>query len=151
MTNHAPAWRSIYERVAPFLALMIFLLALAAGVGTYVNDRNDRERDRAITALNSERIADQERLLSCFDKFATALAGGLPPVRQASAVWNDAVAGVVSGLTDALVKTLNKQVVPADVQAVIDAGRSFVAANTALSQARTDNPYPDAPSRFCGD
>lgn len=48
-----PAWRQIYDKVAPALALLCLLLALGAGVGTYVNDR-------AIDKANTTRIADNE-------------------------------------------------------------------------------------------
>ncbi len=48
-----PAWRQIYDKVAPALALLCLLLAIGAGVGTYVNDR-------AISSANTKRIADNE-------------------------------------------------------------------------------------------
>lgn len=48
-----PAWRQIYDKVAPALALLCLLLAMGAGVGTYVNDR-------AIQTANENRIADNE-------------------------------------------------------------------------------------------
>jgi uncharacterized protein HemX len=45
--------RDIYDRVAPALALLILVIALAAGVGTYFNDR-------AITNSNAKRLSDNE-------------------------------------------------------------------------------------------
>lgn len=50
---HLPPWRLIYDRIAPFLALVILLIALGAGVGTYINDR-------AVDRSNADRIADNE-------------------------------------------------------------------------------------------
>lgn len=43
----------IYRRVAPLLLVCTFVLAIGAVVGTYVNDRNDRERAREQIAVNT--------------------------------------------------------------------------------------------------
>ncbi len=139
----------LYQRVAPLLALLALVVAVGAGMATYLNDRADAQRDRAITKVNSQSIDRQEQLLVCFNRFATALAGGLPPVREASANWNAAVAGVVSTLTSALVLSQSGQAGDPEVQAVIDAGNAFVEANAALTEAREENPYPEAPEQFC--
>jgi hypothetical protein len=46
-------WRTVYDRIAPGLALLILVIALGAGIGTYFNDR-------AIAHSNTSRIADNE-------------------------------------------------------------------------------------------
>ncbi len=144
-----PPWRAIYDRIAPFLALLILLIAMGAGVATYVNDQNDRERDRAITSVNTQRIADQTRLLACFDKFATALAGGLPPVREASAARDVALRRALGSLRDGLSKAVTGTVTPQDVRGIVREFQAYEAASDQLEQVRADNPYPEAPSEFC--
>jgi hypothetical protein len=44
-------WRTVYDRIAPGLALLILVIALGAGIGTYFNDR-------AIAHSNTSRIAE---------------------------------------------------------------------------------------------
>lgn len=45
-TPNLPPWRQIYDKFAPLLALLALLFAIAAGVGTYVNDRANARQDR---------------------------------------------------------------------------------------------------------
>lgn len=52
-TPTLPPWRLVYDRIAPGLALLCLVIALAAAVGTYVNDRANARQDREQTAANS--------------------------------------------------------------------------------------------------
>lgn len=160
----APPWRTIYDKYAPFLALLILVIAITAGVGTYVNDRNDRARDRALEQANADRLADNTRLLDCFDAFATTLAGGLPKVREASALRDDAAEArdeadstAANGLKDLLIQAVHGNAGPEDVKPVIVNYRKLQAAQRVLTKAsrhldevREANPYPKPPSEFCG-
>lgn len=132
----------IYRRVAPFLLVAALVLAIVAAVGTYVNDR-------AIDRSNTERLAAQGELLDCFDDFATSLAGGLPPVREASAKRDAKLAAAAASLQEALVRLARNEAGPNDIQAVVTALSEYQAANRNLEQVRDANPYPEAPSTFC--
>lgn len=132
----------VYRRLAPPLLVLALIIAIAAAVGTYVNDR-------AINQANARSLAAQGRLLGCFDRFATALAGGLPPVRVASAQRDAALAAAAVALQAALVKLAAEAVGPTDVRSVIDALGRFLEASDTLDQVRSQNPYPEAPSQFC--
>lgn len=154
----------IYRRIAPLLIVCALVLAIGAVTGTYVNDRADRRRDHAITEANSARIQDNADLLACFDKFATALAGGLPPVRDASAArddaraaWEDASNAVSKAIEAALARAASGQPVDGSQVPVIlgafhdldTASAALHKANTNLDQVRAANPYPPPPSTFC--
>jgi hypothetical protein len=52
-TPTLPPWRTIYERYAPFLALVCLLIAIAAAVGTVVNDRANQRQDREQLEANT--------------------------------------------------------------------------------------------------
>lgn len=135
-------WRPIYERVAPILVVMCLLASLFASVGTYWGSRVNSAQDRA-------RTADNTRLLACFDDFASALAGGLPPVRKATAATNTALAAAMAELRAGLVKVGAGTFTGADLNRLIDAFAAYQEANDHLEQVRAANPYPPAPSTFC--
>jgi hypothetical protein len=154
---HVPPWRAIYDKLAPGLALLILIIALAAGVGTYFNDR-------AIAKANADRLSDQGDLLACFDLFATNLAGGLPPVREASAArddaraaWENASDAVSKAIEAALARAVageptDGSQVPVILGAFHDldvASAALDRANAHLDKVRADNPYPKPPSEFC--
>lgn len=163
-TITTPPWRTLYDKIAPFLALLIFLVAIGAGVATYVNDQNDRERDQALDRVQAQAIADNAALLECFDDFATTLAGGLPPVREASQARDDAAqardeadSAAANMLKELLVKAVHGDAGPEDVEPVIaayerlaEAQVALTAASEQLDQVRAANPYPSPPSEFCG-
>lgn len=149
-------WRVIYDRFAPFVALLCLLIAVVAAAGTYVNDRNQ-------TAERQDRVRENSRLLACFDKFATELAGGLPPVRVASEARDKAVTGkdvgvaqVMRALDNLLNKAIEGTAKPADSDRLVKALEDYKAAfkrlreaNQNLDDVREANPYPPPPSEFC--
>lgn len=144
-----PPWRVIYDRLAPGLALLCLVIAVVAAAGTYVNDRNDRERDRAIARANAARIAENARLLECFDDFATTLAGGLPPVREATIKRDEALSNALRDLENLLVKALADNADPRDGDKLVKSLQQYREATQELRQVREDNPYPEPPSTFC--
>lgn len=147
----SPTWRTIYERVAPLLAIMCLLIALLAAVGTYMNSRADEKQDDLIAEQTAARGKDNAQLLACFDAFATALAGGLPPVREATAARDQALAEALTALQDLLSKAIHGNTEPGDADPLVEALTAYRAANAALEQVREENPYPEAPSEFCAD
>lgn len=144
------AWRRRFDQLQPIIIVFLFVLAISAVAATYVNDQNDRERDRAITRANTERLADNARLLGCFDRFATSLAGGLPPVRAATVARDDALQAALSSLRDGLAKAIAKTITPKDVRGIVRKFEAYEDAGDNLAGVRADNPYPEAPSEFCG-
>lgn len=54
MNHHVPPWRAIYDRIAPGLALLCLVIAIGAGIGTYVNDRANARQDRERIEANTE-------------------------------------------------------------------------------------------------
>lgn len=133
----------LYARVAPLIALLTILAAFAALVFTYTNGQNDL-RD------NARRDRERSQLLGCFDRFATALAGGLPPVRKASAARDDVLlTALTDGLQNLLVKALAQDATPADARRLLDQLRQLQAAQDTLQDVRDENPYPPPPSEFC--
>lgn len=146
----------VYRRAAPLLLVLSFVIAIVAAAGTYANDR-------AISKANTERIADQAHLLRCFDEFATSLAGGLPPVREATVrrddarvAWEAANSEVARAIEAALAHVASTGADGSQLAAILSAFHDLDAAsvrldraNAHLTQVREDNPYPPPPSEFC--
>lgn len=147
--NPSPTTTAIYTRVAPILMVVSLLIGIGAAVGTYVNDRANVRQDhqRIIDEAASSRA--QQGLLECFDKFATQLAGGLPPVRAASAARDDALAAAEVELRDALVDIVSGADVKHELRKLVRALNAFQTASDHLSAVRAANPYPPAPATFC--
>lgn len=165
-----PRWRK-FDPVAWFVLSVLAVVAIYGGVGTYYNSRADHKRDVAIDAVQSQRIADNNvaaaennALLDCFDGFATDLAGGLPPVREATAerddaraAWENASSAVSRAIEEALSRAVSGapvdgSQVPVILGAFHDldvASTELHKANQNLRQVRADNPYPPPPSEFC--
>lgn len=141
--------RELYEQVAPVLAIVIMLTAFSALGWSWQNSRADARQDRAALAENARRDAERTQLLDCFDRFATDLAGGLPPVREATAQANDALARALGLLGKGLAKVGAGTFDEADLRGLIAAFDDYQRANDHLAQVRADNPYPSPPSTFC--
>lgn len=157
-TRTARIW---FDRWAPALYLMVAVLALIgifiSTAATITNGRQDVER-----AAEAKVRDDQQRgLLACFDEFAAQLAGGLPPIREASAARD-----VAQGNRDSALQQVVSLIVvgatrpPADEaasrQEFLDAleqlrvaGVELEEATAAVQAAREEHPFPPAPSTFC--
>jgi hypothetical protein len=127
----------LYRRAAPVIVVITALIAIGAVV---FSAHTSRESDR-----------QKADLLSCFDRFATDLAGGLPPVRDATAERDAANAAAMGSLGDGLVKVGAGTFKEADLKAIVAAFAAYREANQKLDQVRAANPYPPAPSTFCAD
>lgn len=141
--------REFYDQVAPWLMLLIGIVA-AIGIwvgasATITNARQDAQ-SRAETQVRDQQ---QRALLDCFDDFASQLAGGLPPVREASAVRDDALAKALGSLSSGLVKVQQGGVTPDELAEIIDDFAKYQRAADDLTEVRAENPYPPAPSTFC--
>lgn len=148
MTPHPP-WRVIYDRIAPALALLCLVIAIGAGIGTYVNDRANQRQDR-------ERLEQNEQLLACFDNFADDLAGALPPVREASQRRNETISETFAALENLLIRALaaDGEEVPQDqaiqiLSRLAKALEAYRNADQDLQDVQDENPYPEPPSEFC--
>lgn len=88
MNTPRPPWRSLYDKIAPVLALLCLVIALGAAVGTYVNDR-------AVDRSNAKRIADNEAnaVTSCENANETRAAS--------RALWNYVLDLAAAGNPDA--------------------------------------------------
>lgn len=141
--------RQFYDQVAPWLMLLIGVVA-AVGIWVGASATITNARQDAQTRAESEvRDQQQKALLDCFDDFASQLAGGLPPVREASASRDDALASALDALREGLVKAQQGGVGPSDLTAIIDSFANYQRAADDLTRAREENPYPEAPSAFC--
>lgn len=144
--------RVLFDRYTPLIVGVLAGLCLAALVATYVNDQNDRERDRALGEANAARLEDNARLLGCFDDFATNLAGGLPLVRAAGAVRDSTLQAALTGLAAVLRKAVSGgRVTTEDTAALLDKFEAYERAARRLDKVRAANPYPEAPATFCPD
>lgn len=156
---------TLYQRFAQsvaWIALLSSAVGIWIGVGAVLtNGRQDAQR------ATEAKIRDEEQatLLGCFDRFATALAGSLPPVREASAYRDNATA-VRDTAMQQVARELGK-VIRAAVEGTLDdpaddlkalsraldrltvAGERLDTAQAALEEARAENPYPAPPSSFC--
>lgn len=147
-------WRSLFDKVAPFILVIIAVIAIAAAVGTYSNTQADHRQD--VQRIDDTVRANhrQNELIACFNRFATALAGGLPPVRKASAVRDDALTKALVGkgdgsLLSVLVRALDKTAKPADVRRLVKLLNDYRRAGVVLQHVRARNPYPPPPTTFC--
>lgn len=153
----SPAYQRFAQWVA-WLALLSSAVGIWIGVGAVItNGRQDAQR----AAEAEVRDKQQAGLLRCFDRFAEELAGSLPPVREASAARDEAVAQRDTALQQVISLIVrNATRPPADEQSareafiaaatrLRDAGRGLTAAQENLQQARDENPYPEPPSTFC--
>lgn len=135
-------WRSFYDRAAPALVIFCLLASLFSSVGVWYNDRVNGAQDR-------QRTEDNTALLACFDDFASDLAGGLPPVREATAAANQALSEALRALQVGLVKVGTGAFEESDLRAIIAEFEEYQTANDELAEVRKEHPYPDAPSTFC--
>lgn len=150
------AWRDLYERIAPVLVVFALLSAVSAVGWSFQNSRANAEQDR-------QRIDLVESFTRCFNAFGTTLAGGLPPVREATATLNEATATLNAATSEALItlqhlllRAIEKKADEADAQALVNkldavksANAAVQAANDNLTQVRAENPYPEPPTEFC--
>lgn len=151
MRRHLPdksRMRELYEGIAPVLAIVTILAAFSAVGWSWQNERaNDRQDEQRITDTEA-RQAENAALLECFDDFASQLAGGLPPVREATVERDAAIAAAFIAIRNALTNLTGDG---SQLPAVLKALDAVVVANENLTQVRADNPYPAAPSEFCAD
>lgn len=153
--------RTWFDRWAPALYMVVAVLALigifVSTAATITNGRQDTER-----AAEAKARDDQQRaLLGCFDDFATALAGSLPPVREASSARDEAAAKRDDALQELVTLIVRNSTQPPVDEATArqqfiaaatrlrNSGRDLEVAQLELAQARADNPYPEPPSKFC--
>lgn len=137
-----PSWWPYYAFVVSIVAVTSLVLGV---VGVYTNGR----QDAVAAAANKARDQYNRKLLDCFDDFATDLAGGLPPVRTATAAANDALAVAIVQLKVGLSKVGVGTFTAADLQRIIAAFDRYQLASDHLAQVRRNHPYPPAPSEFC--
>lgn len=137
-----PRWWWSYFVAITAIAVIGLILGV---VGIYENNR----QNALDAAENKARDEQNKVLLDCFDDFASQLAGGLPPVREATAETNAALAAALLELQGGLVKVGTDSFAPADLESLIAAFGRYQKANANLTQVRKDNPYPDPPSTFC--
>jgi hypothetical protein len=137
-----PRWWIYFSTVAAAIAVIGLILGV---LGIYTNGR----QDATAAAENKARDQYNHTLLDCFDKFATDLAGGLPPVRTATAAANDALAAALVQLKTGLTRVGLGTFTDDDLQRIIRAFDTYQHANDELTKVRDANPYPPPPSTFC--
>lgn len=146
----AAKWRAFYDRFAPALVLFILFVSM---VGIWIgvaSIQNDARQDAAAAAENKARDHQNSSLLACFDEFADNLAGGLPPVRAASADRDSALAAAIGQLHRLIVKAVGgDEATDADIDDLLNAFEAYKKASDKLDDVRANNPYPEPPSEFC--
>jgi hypothetical protein len=141
--------RESYYQWVPMAVIVIGALAtvgiMLSAVATITNVRQDAEH----AAENKARDQYNAKLLKCFNDFASDLAGGLPPVRKATAERDGALDAALEQLQAGFIKVGKDTFQPSDLQAIIAKFDTFQRASDDLSRARQENPYPEAPATFC--
>lgn len=147
-------WRAFYEKVAPLLVVFCIFCSMSASVGVYIGSRTNRAQDIAAREAQKDRTADNTALLACVDRFNNALAGALPPVREAGAARDEALMNALigtHGIGGLLVRAQKgEKGDPAKTLAdLLNTFDKLSVANANLIIVRANNPYPDPPSKFC--
>lgn len=145
--------REVYNRVVPVLAVIALAFAVVAVGWSWQNSAADHRQDVQHDKDQDAAATAQAHLITCFDDFATQLAGGLPLTRNAGKARNAALTTALGDLEDLLVKALAGEVTPEQGQVLIgDLVRSLAAyrkADQTLLDVQADNPFPASPSEFC--
>lgn len=156
-----PAWWFYYATLVSLIAVVSLVLGV---VGVYTNGRQDAvDAAQAQASAEQNKIRDEQNraLLDCFDRFATDLSGGLPPVRKATANRD-----IAAGSRDDALQRFSRLLVefvttpPADqdearaqfldvVRELQSTGEALDLAQQRLQKVREANPYPPPPSSFC--
>lgn len=141
----ATAFRLWYDRWAPIVVTLTALLAVVGiwigTAATITNAQQDRRSDAATKAVQK-----------CFDRYAQAQSASSKAVREASVVKDEATARrdlALTALTDALITGKPTPSVRRALAELNKSGVALVDAQSALDEARAENPVPDAPSEFC--
>lgn len=137
--------RITYEKWAPAVAGIALLTGIFGSTTSTINQRTTNRE-------TSARIAQANSLLACFDRFAAALAGGLPPVRAASAERDDALESVLGSLNKVVSAAIKGTEIPPDdpiITGLVTSLNAYQAASSHLDQVRAENPYPPPPTQFC--
>lgn len=161
-------WESVNARFGSLLMAFLFAVCALTLVAIFFQIRTNDAQDKAFQADQRARVADQAALLECFDQYATALSGSLPPVRDASAkrdlardVYDKALLATLTGkdgLGGLLLRAQQGKPNTPEVDlatlvktfGVLDAkAEALDVASAALVKARAENPYPEPPSKFC--
>lgn len=142
-------WRQRFDRALPIIITAMLVFVGYAVIVTYSETKANARQDHQRIVDQGNAQAAQEKLLDCFDDFATALAGGLPPVRVASAARDNALEAALVALRDTLSEAVKGEVTPDDVAGLVRLFTAYEDAAAELDQVRADNPYPEAPSEFC--